>query len=78
MYPPEKDTRIGGADSEYVLNLKRNLIEAFEKMAQEPTAEKLDNLWKEIEKVKIALSKDLEESINQYEAKTKVEDSKEN
>lgn len=69
MYPPEKDTRIGGADSENVLKLKRKLIETFDKMLERPSSEELTNLWLEVKKIKKALRRDLINRIRKYEDK---------
>lgn len=77
MYPPEKDTRIGGADSKKVIGLKQNLIAIFDKMIEEPSSGKLSDLWKEVEKIEKVLRQDLKDSIEQYEANIKAEDSKE-
>ena len=72
MYPPEKDTRIGGADSEKVISLKRNLLAIFDRMLEEPSSEELNNLWKEVEKIQKALRRDLNDSIKEYEVKIKA------
>ena|ERR1700682_3569705 len=45
MYPPERDKRIGGPDSEQVRRIKRNLMDVFEKMIEEPIPRELDQFW---------------------------------
>ncbi len=78
MYPPEQDTRIGGADSEKVRNLKQNLIKTFDRMLETDSFEEINSLWKEIKKIERSLRQDLSDSIKEYEAKIKSEDLEEN
>ena len=74
MYPPEKDTRIGGADSEKVRELKRDLIAAFDKMLNEPTAEELNSLWQKVDRIEKALYKDMKAGIREYATKMRAKE----
>jgi hypothetical protein len=58
-YPPDRDRRIDGPDSDEVREVKRHLIEVFDRMLEEPSAEELDALWKEVARHERALKRSL-------------------
>ena len=66
MYPLADDTRISGADNEKVKELKRGLIAAFEEIMQEPSAEELNALWREVARCERGLYLELKRSIAEY------------
>lgn len=78
MYPPEKDTRISGADSEKVRSLKQDLISTFDTMLETDFSDDTNNLWMEVEKIEKALRQNLDDTIKQYEAEIQSENSEEN
>jgi hypothetical protein len=57
MYPPERDPRLLGPDSETMLALKRDLIATFEGMMTAQSADELDAAW--------ACARDLEQQLYQ-------------
>lgn len=59
MFPPEKDRRIGGPDSEAALGLKVKLIQAFESMMGEPAPEQMNSLWEQVRAMERALNAEL-------------------
>jgi hypothetical protein len=73
MYPPDQDTRVGGADSEKVRKLKRDLITIFDTMMSEPSSEELNNLWQEVDRIERALRQYVKDSIREYEAQILAE-----
>ena len=69
MYPPEHDTRIGGADSEEVLELKRNLIAAFDSLMSNPY---VNRVWNKIDEIEKSLNKARHDRVRDYEAKMRA------
>jgi hypothetical protein len=59
MYPPERDTRCGGPDSEREKGLKRAIIGAFEETMKDPSAAELHCLWQLIYENEEALYQEL-------------------
>ena len=45
VYPPDEDTRVGGADSREEAELKRELIASFEAMLYNPPVHEIRRLW---------------------------------
>lgn len=63
MYPPAEDTRVGGADSPRVKEIKQAIVDAFDEMMREPTQEELNSLWHTIEDNEKALRQELKRRI---------------
>jgi hypothetical protein len=55
MYPPDRDSRIGGADSGPTGEVKREIIAAFDKLLTEPSSQEITALWNVIHDGKKAL-----------------------
>jgi hypothetical protein len=66
MSPPDRDTRIGGADSELARVVKLEIIAAFDKMLTGPPPEELNDLWKVVSKGEKALDKELKRTIREH------------
>jgi hypothetical protein len=72
MYPPDRDTRIGGPDSEHAREVKREIIAAFDEMLNEPAPEELNALWKIVADGEKALNKELKRRIREYSSKNEA------
>ncbi|HEY5758454.1 MAG TPA: CPCC family cysteine-rich protein [Steroidobacter sp.] len=68
MYSPQRDTRIGGSDSELERQTKGLLMEAFDAL---PLAADRNALVDEIRRLESILSDELHRRIREHEAKTK-------
>ena len=66
MYPPEENPTIGGSDNEEEKQIKRNIIEAFDRMMGEPATEELNALWQIVSGNEKALYKELKRRIREY------------
>jgi hypothetical protein len=69
MYPPDRDRRIGGADSEELRAIKRDLIEVFSQMLAKPSNEELNELWGKVKRLERNLSRDVKTKIKEFESK---------
>ena len=72
MYPPDQDSRIGGPDSEPAREVKREIIDAFDKMLAEPSSQEINTLWKVIHDGKKALEKELKRKIREYSTRNEA------
>ncbi|MFN7948415.1 MAG: CPCC family cysteine-rich protein [Blastocatellia bacterium] len=72
MYPPERDTRIAGPDCEDAIRTKREIIEAFNDMLNEPEPEELNRLWKVVGDGERTLEKELKRLIREYSARSQA------
>ncbi|MBV9960198.1 MAG: hypothetical protein JO360_17360 [Acidobacteria bacterium] len=63
MYPPEEDTRIGGADSERVREIKRRIIDAYSQMIESRSPDEIGALWKIVYEGERALKQELQRRI---------------
>ena len=66
MYPPDRDARIGGPDSELACEVKREIIAAFNRMLTGPLPEELNVLWKVVAGGEKTLYKELKRRIREY------------
>jgi hypothetical protein len=64
MYPPELDTRIGGPDSRREKEVKRIIIEAYERIIDGAPAEEIQGLWRQVIECEQALKQELKRRIS--------------
>ena len=72
MYQPDRDTRIGGSDTELAQAVKREIIAAFDKMLTGPPPEELNNLWRVVATGEKALDKELKRTIREHSSKNEA------
>jgi len=64
IHPPGQDTRIGGPDTQRERDLKGEIISAFERMMEDPSAEELTVLWQSVYENEQALYQELKRRIS--------------
>ncbi|NQT39389.1 MAG: hypothetical protein HQ581_17965 [Planctomycetes bacterium] len=67
MYPPEDDTRIGGADSEKEREAKKSIMAAFDEMWHTENDEPVKDLWEVIRQSEATLDSETNRKIREYE-----------
>jgi hypothetical protein len=72
MYPPGRDTRFGGEDSELARVAKREIIAAFDKMLTAPLPQELNGLWEVVATGEKALGKELKRIIGEHGSKNEA------
>jgi uncharacterized protein with von Willebrand factor type A (vWA) domain len=72
MYGPDRDTRIGGGDSEPAVAAKERMARAFDAMknAEDP---ELADLCEIVREARAVLDRELEARIRAYEAKSRAD-----
>jgi len=64
IYPPADDTRIGGPDTQREKGIKGEIIDAFERMLEDPQPEELGALWQSVLENEQALYQELKRRIS--------------
>ena len=57
MYPPDRDPRAQGPDTEETKRIKHELIALFKRMLAEPTPDELNEMWNKVKLAERALER---------------------